>query len=193
MTVTSKQEAWNKVNEIFPTDYEQDTASTSRAGYPIYRSTAEGHHYDYICDLGNRLEVNLDSSHQPTVNIWIEEPAQEPTTSDEDIKAGVEAMHAAKTLGQHIYPLFGLEQYTHISLVIDGDRYITDDTMLKVYDGLKRGENWLASDLIASYCESHGILWGSIQDIQVRHYDHGEGGKYGGHFVVEGYIGLREP
>ena len=34
MTVTSKQEAWNKVNEIFPTDYEQDMGSSDRAGYP---------------------------------------------------------------------------------------------------------------------------------------------------------------
>lgn len=148
MTVTSKQEAWNKVNEIFPTDYEQDMASTSRAGYPIYRSTAEGHHYDYICDLGNRLEVNLDSSHQPTVNIWIEEHVQEPAMSDEDIKAGVEAMHAAKALGQHVHPLFGLEQYTRISLVIDGDCYVTDDTMLKVYNVMKTrfdGKLWIAA------------------------------------------------
>ena len=75
MKVTNKQEAWNKVNEIFPTDYEQGLGSSDRAGYPIYRSTAEGHYYDYICDLGNRLEVNLDSSHLATVNIWIEEPA----------------------------------------------------------------------------------------------------------------------
>lgn len=193
MTVTSKQEAWSKVNQIFPTDYEQDMGSSDRAGYPIYRSTAEGHYYDYICDLGNRLEVNLDSSHQPTINIWIEEPAPEPTQSDEDIKAGVEAMYAAKALGQHIYPLFELKQYTHISLVIDGDRYVTDDTMLKVYNGLKRGESWLAGDLIASYCESHGIRWGTITDTKVHHYDHGKNGENGGHFVVEGYIGLREP
>ncbi len=193
MTVTSKQEAWNKVNEIFPTDYEQDMGSSDRAGYPVYRSTAEGHYYDYICDLGNRLEVNLDSSHQPTVNIHIVEPTQEPAMPDEDSKAGVEAMHAAKALGQHIYPLFELKQYTHISLVIDGDRYVTDDTMRKVYNGLKRGESWLAGDLIASYCESHGIRWGTITDTKVHHYDHGKNGENGGHFVVEGYIGLREP
>lgn len=68
--VTSKQDAWNKVNQIFPTDYEQDVQSSTRAGYPVYRSTAEGHFYDYICDLGDRLEVNLDSSHLETANIW---------------------------------------------------------------------------------------------------------------------------
>jgi hypothetical protein len=32
--VTSKQDAWNKVNQIFPTDYEQDVQSSTRAGYP---------------------------------------------------------------------------------------------------------------------------------------------------------------
>lgn len=85
--VTSKQDAWNKVNQIFPTDYEQDVQSSTRAGYPVYRSTAEGHYYDYICDLGDRLEVNLDSSHLETANIWIEEPATEeaPVLSEERV------------------------------------------------------------------------------------------------------------
>ena len=81
MKVASKQETWNKVNEIFPTDYEQDMGSSDRAGYPVYRSTAEGHYYDYICDLGNRLEVNLDSSHQPTVNIWNDTAMNNQTTT----------------------------------------------------------------------------------------------------------------
>lgn len=69
MKVTSTQEAWNKVDEIFPTDYVEDVHSSIRAGYPVYRSTAEGYHNDYISDLGDRLEVNLDSG---TVNIWID-------------------------------------------------------------------------------------------------------------------------
>lgn len=113
--------------------------------------------------------------------------------SDEDVKAGVEAMHAAKALGQRIYPLFELKQYTHISLVIDGDHYVTDDTMLKVYNGLKRGESWLAGDLIASYCEAQGIRWGTIQGISIDHYAHGKNGENGGHFIVQGYVALREP
>ena len=72
--VTSKQDAWNKVNQIFPTDYEQDMQSSTSAGYPVYRSTAEGHYYDYICDL-------------ETANIWIEEPAAEeaPVLSEERV------------------------------------------------------------------------------------------------------------
>lgn len=66
--VNSKREAWNMVNAIFPTDYQKDEFSSERAGYPVYRSTAEGHFYDYICDLNDRLEVNL--SNGKTVNIW---------------------------------------------------------------------------------------------------------------------------
>lgn len=68
--VKTMEEAWTKVNEIFPTDYAKDNDSSERAGYPIYRSTAEGHYYDYICDLNNRLEINLAEGNQ-TINIWI--------------------------------------------------------------------------------------------------------------------------
>ncbi|MDD3029861.1 MAG: hypothetical protein PHS57_06250 [Alphaproteobacteria bacterium] len=70
MKVASIKEAWEKANEVFPTDYIKDENSSERAGYPIFRSTAEGHYYDYICDLGCRLEVNLSDGN--VVNIWIE-------------------------------------------------------------------------------------------------------------------------
>lgn len=66
--VSTMQEAWNKAREIFPTDYELDSESSERAGYPVYRSTAEGHWYDHISDLNARLEVNIGSE---SINIWI--------------------------------------------------------------------------------------------------------------------------
>ena len=71
ITVNSVSEAWQKANEIFPTDYEYDNGSRERTGYEIYRSTVTEHNYDYICDLGDRLEINL--SNGDTVNIWIDE------------------------------------------------------------------------------------------------------------------------
>ncbi len=74
MTVSSIEQAWEKANEIFPTDYTKDESSSLRAGYPIHRSTAEGHYYDYICDLGNRLEVNLSTGE--SINIWIVETVE---------------------------------------------------------------------------------------------------------------------
>lgn len=75
--------AIRKVNEIFPGDYEQDTRSSERAGYPIFRSTdRENHYYNYICDLNDRFEINLENGE--TVNVWIdEEPAAEPETEAE--------------------------------------------------------------------------------------------------------------
>ena len=68
--VTSKKEAWEIVNQIFPSDYSEDTGSSERAGYPVYRGVE---YYDYICDLGDRLEVNLKEGNK-TINVWIVEP-----------------------------------------------------------------------------------------------------------------------
>lgn len=80
----SAEEAWNKANEIFPTDYAKDEDSSQRAGYPIFRSTADGHFYDYICDLNDRLEVNLSTGE--TINIWIEQET-EPEVAPEKMEA----------------------------------------------------------------------------------------------------------
>ena len=71
MKVKNINEAWNEANKIMPNDYLKDEEASVRAGYPIYRSTIN--HYDYICDLGDRLEVNLANGQ--TVNIWIEQPS----------------------------------------------------------------------------------------------------------------------
>lgn len=76
----SAEEAWNRVNEIFPTDYAKDEDSSQRAGYPIFRSTVDGHFYDYICDLNDRLEVNLSTGE--TVNIWIEQETEPEVTPE---------------------------------------------------------------------------------------------------------------
>lgn len=70
-TVNSVNEAWNKANEIFPTDYIHDSDCTRRAGYDVYWSTLPGCNA-WISDLGDRLEVNLPNGE--SINIWIEEP-----------------------------------------------------------------------------------------------------------------------
>lgn len=75
MKVKTITEAWQKVNEIFPTDYRENTLKTRNAGYPIYDSNL-GDAYGYICDLGCRLEVNLPDG--KTINIWIEEEPNFP-------------------------------------------------------------------------------------------------------------------
>lgn len=71
MKAKNIQEAWNMAKDIFPTDYQKDEESSLKAGYPIYRSTADGRYHDYICDLNDRLEVNLEDGNR-TINIWIE-------------------------------------------------------------------------------------------------------------------------
>lgn len=80
MKVKSREEAWNKADIIFPTDYAKDEARSSRAGYDVYYSTAEGA-AAWISDLGDRLEINLENGE--TVNIWIDE---DPKFSESQIE-----------------------------------------------------------------------------------------------------------
>lgn len=45
----SAEEAWNRVNEIFPTDYAKDEDSSQRYGQPGNLTLSKGRHefYDY--------------------------------------------------------------------------------------------------------------------------------------------------
>ncbi|MCL1986509.1 MAG: hypothetical protein FWG64_00855 [Firmicutes bacterium] len=70
LTVTSRNAAWDMVEEIFPTDYAKDELSRNNAGYPIYRSTSNPN--NYICDLNCRLELNMGEYGEITRNIWVE-------------------------------------------------------------------------------------------------------------------------
>lgn len=75
--VNSREEAWKKANWMFPTDYEKDEDATTRAGYPIYRSTFKGND-SWISSLNDRLELNIyeTSGKVTTSTIWIEEKEQ---------------------------------------------------------------------------------------------------------------------
>lgn len=81
VSVSSAKDAWKIANVLFPTDYVQDDDSTARAGYPIYRSTAEDGYYNYICDLNCRLEINLKENNR-CINIWIENSVEAETVND---------------------------------------------------------------------------------------------------------------
>lgn len=80
MKVTSREKAWEEVNEIFPTDYEKDEASSLRAGYDIYRH-ATLNYYNRICDLGCRLEVLTGEYGENVTNIWIVEEVKAEETA----------------------------------------------------------------------------------------------------------------
>ena len=92
MTATSKKAAWDEVNKIFPTDYERSAAESERAGYAIFRSTAEGANA-WISDLGDRLEINLPDG--KTVNIWIEEPKEQ---NEDNMAARIEVLKRVQRL-----------------------------------------------------------------------------------------------
>lgn len=76
MTVNTKQEAWEKASELFPTGYEKDIEASERAGYDIYKHPSlDG--YNRICDLGNRLEILTGKYGETVTNIWIAEADRE--------------------------------------------------------------------------------------------------------------------
>ena len=101
MTVKTTREAWEKVNEMFPTDYEKSTERSNRAGYGIYESTLDGCNA-WISDLGNRLEVNLDNGE--TVNIWIDcesnENGAEATAGAQETVITLESETTRRTIGE---------------------------------------------------------------------------------------------
>jgi hypothetical protein len=88
----SVKEAWEIVNKYFPSDYEKDEKCSEKAGYPVYRSTSESlpnAYYNYICDLGNCIEINLcDEDWQgSTIRVEIREPEQEEVKLEEAVPA----------------------------------------------------------------------------------------------------------
>lgn len=56
--VRNRDEAWREADRLFPTDYMIDSVSSDNAGYPIYRSTADGN-TSWISDLNTSLELNI--------------------------------------------------------------------------------------------------------------------------------------
>lgn len=77
--VYSREEAWKKADEIFPTDYMKDERSSQNAGYDIFKSTLPGEE-SWISDLNTSLEVNLASGE--TVRIVIEKKYEEYQLDD---------------------------------------------------------------------------------------------------------------
>ena len=190
-TVKSTAEAWNKANEIFPTDYERDNQRSERAGYPVYSSAAEGHWYDYICDLDDRLELNL--SNGDTVNIWVE--ADEIEGDDQPTEAEIQQMvadtHTAKEAGKagfvHIEPQ-AATIYHFCVMHTDYDGNAAENAMAEALD---RSDEFmrvqLASDYAASWCDANGILWGSIEIFHKPYkYDHHREGNY--HYVFTAIV-----
>lgn len=86
MKATSERKAFEKAFDILSSGVEKDEEATNRAGFAIYRSTANPS--EWVSDLGNRLEVN--KANGESVCIWIDE-TEEETEAQETEKATTEA------------------------------------------------------------------------------------------------------
>ena len=76
----SEFDAWKWIHEMFPNkQWYLDHESSERAGYKTYRDIEE--FYNYVCELGDRVEVNLKEGNH-TINLWLEkeEPEIKPET-----------------------------------------------------------------------------------------------------------------
>lgn len=174
----NRQEAFEIVTDIFPTDYAEDTESSQRAGYKIYRSKVE--YYDYICDLGNRLEINLKNGNT-TINVWIVEEEKAPALpTKEEIKEAASNQYT-----------FEPEQVQLVRVFAMGYEF-ENKASQAVYKAMSENDqffkNIIASDMVEAYCEDKGIEWGTIRVINILEYNNRSNG---GHFVIEAIVGSR--
>ena len=195
ITVHSVREAWNKANELMPTDYEYDTDRTRRAGYPIYFSTCDSV-IAWVSDLGNRLEVNLPNG--DSVEVWIEEEQEVEATETEtetepkpltveEAKQMVEATKAVERMT--VNALYAPDVCQLVTVCITGGEPWVKEDEQRVYDAIKGGHPTIGFDILTRYAETHGIKWGGISRVKFDHYDHGKRG--GGHYIVSGLISSR--
>lgn len=137
--VNSIPAAWAKVNDVLPTEYSKDENSSARAGYPVFRSSDE--YYNYICDLGDRLEVNLENGE--TINIWIDATEETEAAAEmpekENSEEYIEILLIAKESGE-------TKQFDKYEEFIEnwrfwfaaGKPYISDEeTFAKMVESLK--------------------------------------------------------
>ena len=95
-TVNTMTEAWALADKLLPTDYMKDDGASVHAGYPVFRSTAEGCNA-YICDLADRLELNFDDG--GSFNIWVK-PEQVEVCPYADRKCGDHAQCSKCSRGE---------------------------------------------------------------------------------------------
>lgn len=175
MKVKSINEAWEKADLLFPTDYEKDEKASTRAGYPIYRSTASDN-YNYICDLGDSLEVNLQDG--STFNIWIEEEEPEP------IKKSIEKMAKCDS------NFFDPQEALVVTAYIGGYQFETKESQAIYKALLEKRIPCIEFDIIETYCKEKGIPWAAIQVRSITHYKGGE--ENTGHFIIEAIVKLSQ-
>lgn len=150
--VNNSYQAWELVKEIFPIPYVKDEEGSKNAGYPIYRSACENlpnAHYNYICDLGNHLEINLCNENwdNKTIRILIDQTKVE--------KRKPKAESELKEIAQNIASTIMIRTYENGNSK-DTRRKPTKAESDKIYKvafgallGLNWGENVRSSKLAA--------------------------------------------
>lgn len=173
-------EAWTMAAEIFPTDYTKDEQSSENAGYPIYRSTTR--HYCYICELGDRLEINLDDGR--TVNIWINPEVDNHEFPITEINEAVASMHDMAAYGTTARP-HRIETRVKIEFAISGYKWDNKEEKA-IYKALRdeSRQHFYISELVTAYCEANGLKWASIGETKAKHYSNDNGG----HFIISAYV-----
>ncbi|MDR3148881.1 MAG: hypothetical protein LBT88_02525 [Oscillospiraceae bacterium] len=124
MIVTSREQAWEEVNKIFPTDYEKDEGSSQSAGYPIYRHHSLNY-YNRICDLGNRLEVLTGEYGENVTNIWIETPQPNMKAALANIEADIYNTLGAVVKFEEVrtangYTIYGTQDLSKLTGILGG-------------------------------------------------------------------------
>lgn len=171
ITVTNKEQAWRKANEIFPTDYVKDETASECTGYDIYRHPTLNY-YNRICDLGDRLEILTGEYGENVTNIWIEEPK----------------MTVEEKAAQYAYPII-TRQVHEMIFAVHGTKYNTDSAEHKLYKKLQGNEFYAkiaASDFVVAWCKTAGFNWGSIRISQIQHIQHGNPSN--GHYCITALI-----
>lgn len=197
MTVNTIEQAWNKANELMPCDYMHDSARSKNAGYDIYFSTCAGK-VCWISDLGDRLVVNLPNGE--SVNIWIEDEEAETDSIEatQDTESDTESGEDAAAVAEYITDANAIKNGKYVALydpsvgqmvtVCIGGASYDSKAERAVYDALKHDHPSAVSEIIARYCDQHGIAWGTISHCEKFHVAHGDGT---GHYIVSAFVSAR--
>ena len=182
MKAKNYNEAWTIAREIFPTPLQKDESSSQRAGYSVYRSTEENRYYCYICDLGDRLEINLDDGR--TINVWIR---PEESEAPDEISETVKAEKDARKFGTSARA-FNVINKTQLVFSIGGYNHDTAEERA-IYKALKAAEfkSFIIYEIAAAYCEANGLKYTTMSEPHAVHYEQSKDSSQG-HYIISCYI-----
>lgn len=97
----------------------------------------------------------------------------------------MEIKEAIEKKARRARPVTAIESVLRIRLCVDGDTWSAEEEKT-IYNEIKEGHSWVASDLVAGWCENNNINWGIITIGSISHHEHGK--KETGHYIIEAYV-----